>query len=253
MRDFAPIRQTFFKFDREDNYGTAQQQKFKNLIAKCTKQRFFYDSALVIDGGNIMHNDIDTALSTQRIFKKNSIFTKKEIIGQLRHELNLNNVVIIPEVSGEPSGHADLTLSFIEKDVVVYTDLAGTGEIRRVLEEKLPKVTLVELKAHVLRESLELYNTACGLYVNILSTDRYLYVPVFGSDKENQKRGQTVQRDMAALTQVAKHSKKTVVPIPIPYKVCVLGGNTRCLAWHEDAGGVADDIMEAARRGRCED
>ncbi len=73
-----------------------------------------------------------------------------QIMGQLRHELGIEKVAVIPEVSGEPSGHIDLMMSFIDNDVIVYTDLSGKGNLKTVLAKEFgPKTKLVELKTHV--------------------------------------------------------------------------------------------------------
>ncbi len=100
------------------------------------------------------------------------------------------------------------------------------------------------------RDSFLYYNTACGLHVNILSTEKHLYVPTFGLDIENRKRKQSLQRDMKIMSKIARYTNKTVLPVHIPFPICRLGGNARCLTW-QTKGAMADDLVVAARTNSC--
>lgn len=253
LRDLAPIRNTFFTFMRPNGKGFIQQQNFKSYLSQCTQNgHAIQQSVLKADGGNVVHNDEDTAIITTRILSKNSEYSYDQIFLELKKKLNLRNIVLVPEVSGEVSGHADLTLSFLDRNTVAFTDLTRKGRLRKVLQKKLgSKFRLVELDSIVIRDNPKFVTTACGLHVNILSTDNYLYVPTYGMDPINRlRKGQSTSRDMRNVVKIAQNTKKTVVPVPVPFSVCELGGGTRCLSW-QIRGPVADDLILSARDGTC--
>ncbi len=88
------------------------------------------------------------------------------------------------------------------------------------------------------------FDSACGLHINTLATDDYLYVPTFGDDPNRQ----SVDLDNRVLQAMrSSGTSKRIVPVPIPYEVCRMGGNVRCLSW-QVKGDVAIKLVNAARR-----
>lgn len=67
------------------------------------------------------------------------------------------------------------------------------------------------------------FDSACGLHINMLMTRDYMYVPVFGKDAEGQTNdGQSPQLDAAVLTAIRANTRRTVVEVDVPHKVCTL-------------------------------
>ncbi len=93
------------------------------------------------------------------------------------------------------------------------------------------------------------FDSACGLHVNLVANDDALYVPTFGEDPKNQKYGQSVARDNEVLGTIRRNTQKTVIPVPVPYDVCKMGGNVRCLSWQVN-GDVADELVWIAQNYR---
>jgi hypothetical protein len=65
------------------------------------------------------------------------------------------------------------------------------------------------------------FDSACGLHINMLMTREYVYVPVFGNDTEGQTNdGQSPQLDAIVLTAIRANTRRTVVEVDVPHKVC---------------------------------
>jgi hypothetical protein len=55
----------------------------------------------------------------------------------------------------------------------------------------------------------------------MLMTRDYIYVPVFGNDPEGQTNdGQSSQLDATVLTAIRANTRRTVVEVDVPHKVC---------------------------------
>ena len=67
------------------------------------------------------------------------------------------------------------------------------------------------------------YASSCGVYVNCVVTNNYIYVPQFGGEHANL--------DKKALEQFENNPcGKVAVPIDVS-EVCIMGGSLRCLSW----------------------
>ncbi len=95
-----------------------------------------------------------------------------------------------------------------------------------------------------------MFDSACGLHINALVTETALYIPTFGTDPENQELGQSAALDASVLQQFQNETPKPVIGVPVPYNVCKMGGNIRCLSW-QTKSQLADDLVLKARQGGC--
>ncbi len=77
----------------------------------------------------------------------------------------MSEIVILPRhFSGETTGHADLTVSFIDSDVLAFTDLTGNGHLKRLLQKSLGhKFKIVELNSVVV-VSTDVYSKVSCIY-----------------------------------------------------------------------------------------
>ncbi|VDD98003.1 unnamed protein product [Enterobius vermicularis] len=136
-------------------------------------------------------------------------------------------------------------MSFVDEQILVIPTL--DSEARANLDAELYKkfrddVTLVDIPAQLGNDQ----KGNCGMYTAILATDKFLYVPVFGNDPENWKRGHSTMMDKMVLHMLEVNTRKTVVPVSIPRAICERGISLRSLAWTLK-GNVADRLIEVAR------
>jgi hypothetical protein len=133
-------------------------------------------------------------------------------------------------------------------------------EKRTRLETELFKkfrdeVTLIDLPARLSGDK----TGNCGMYTALLATDRYegvyrlvfslprfVYAPTFGNDPANWANGHSTMEDKLALRVLEANTRKTVVPVNVPRRVCLRGVNLRAIAWTV-TGEIGDRLVDAAR------
>lgn len=136
-------------------------------------------------------------------------------------------------------------VSFIDENVLAI------GQLEELKHERLLKelrgclgdtVKIVTVPNFYDNEKYRGFCSACGLHVNCLVTEGFVYMPTFGSDPDSQRRGHTDESDQTALRLITENTRKTVVPVPVPYNVARLGGTVRCLSMQVQ-GPLADHLI----------
>uniref|UniRef100_A0A914XFY3 Agmatine deiminase n=1 Tax=Plectus sambesii TaxID=2011161 RepID=A0A914XFY3_9BILA len=262
MRDFSPAglnSQALFTY--RPNYLSANdarliQRSLTDTVAACGDTNF-RGSNLILDGGNVVDNFIDSAIVTDRVLKDNPTMSRASIEQELRLKLNYSRIVIIPSEPDDRTGHSDGMVAFLDKKILAVSP--PTTAIEAKLWDSLRQsfgndTTFISLNSEYKDEVWRGYGSACGLHVNMLATDSALYVPTFGADAENQQRGQSMAKDAEVLGQIRAAiggiNAKKVVEVPVPFAVCRMGGSVRCLSWAAK-GPFADRLVESAQTGRC--
>lgn len=75
---------------------------------------------------------------------------------------------------------------------------------------------------------------------------RFVYLPAFGNDPLNWKRGHSSMIDKMTIQLLQVNTRKTIVPVNVPRVICKNGIGLRALAWTLK-GPIADQIVEVAR------
>ncbi|HJO94486.1 MAG TPA: agmatine deiminase family protein [Victivallales bacterium] len=238
IRDFStviPSKMVQFVYDRpKEKYI---QNSFKNF-SLMNKLRF-KQADLKVDGGNIVDNNRESIIVTEKILRRNPGFTKESIIVKLKKILGVSNVAIIP-MDEEYLGHADGMVMFINDNTVVINDYSADKKLKleliKSLKDGLKNINIFEVSGDGCEDSsYGPYGSAYGLYVNSLITYNYIYMPIFNNNI-----------DCSALQTVQMKSNKKIIPIDAE-NVSKLGGSVRCLSW-QLTGENADKLIKAARK-----
>ncbi len=194
------------------------------------------DSELVVDGGNIVHNGVDKAVFTERIFSDNPDMTPEEIETALKDTLGLSEIAIIPEEAGDTTGHSDGMVMWVSEDTLLVNENYEPfrTQVLDALEAAFSGVDIVEIPSDYKFEIWKGFVSACGIYVNALVTPDYIYVPVFGGERDDE-----------IVNMIAAHTEKEIVTIDAS-AVCFMGGSVRCLSW-QVWGEDADKLVQLAR------
>lgn len=249
------VQGTFFNFLK--SYGI--QVNKKNLTDKPeypTKDKLTVDyyPDLYIDGGNVVDDFKTTAILTSRVIDENKhLKDLNSGIEALKQVLAYPKIVIVSAlgtVEEDTTGHSDGMVSFIDDNTVAYAQQEKDVEDKLVSELKAglgPDVKLVKLPSFFFDEKDTHYNfsSACGVHANALVTNDYVYMPTFGEDPENIKVGYSVANDNYVYDIIRNNTKKTVIKVPVPHKVCIAGGDVRCLSMQIE-GPIADHLVEIA-------
>ncbi len=233
MRDYSVIQTKagLFKFKYRPNYLKTSDAKaieagFVNWFRGLGLPFKFVD--LVLDGGNFNYNGAYSALMTERIFADNYDKSEKEIIRLLRDTLALDYLAFLPEVPGDTTGHSDGMVKWLSKNklaVSAFDDELWQAVMEVIDEDLQEQVEIVEMPYQPSNKYWRNFADANGVYVNALTTDNAIYVPMFG-----------LGVDKKALAIFKKHADRAVIPVQVG-KVGRMGGSVRCLT--RQLGGVA--------------
>ena len=199
----------------------------------------YLTSALKLDGGNVVDNYNDKAIVTERFLKDNGL-SKAEGKEKLKKILSVKSVAIIPSDDESGLAHADGMLMFIDENTLALNryDEPLRSDILKELTSSFSKIKIIEVETRYDEDDWDPgFSSACGIYTNSIVTNKYIYVPIFGT-----------KPDLKAIKTIQKNTDKTVVPIEAS-SVCYMGGSVRCLGW-QLAGVNADKIINAARESK---
>ena len=198
----------------------------------------FATADYTLDGGNLVGDDEDKAIVTDRFLEDNRL-SHDEGVAVLRELLGVSQVAIIPNDDPVGLAHADGMVMFGDPDTLFVTEYNEPfrSEVLGSLQAAFPDVTLVELPVGDPGEAMDpRFSSACGVYVNSVVTQTAIYVPQFGDPLDTE-----------ALAIIRDNTAKAVVPIP-SRGVCAMGGSARCTVWQQ-AGENAAKLRAAARGG----
>ncbi|MDP3972399.1 MAG: agmatine deiminase family protein [Candidatus Nanopelagicales bacterium] len=200
---------------------------------------------LVLDGGNIVDNYAGRVVTTTRFMEDNRL-NKAEAKKALSGVLKAREVAIIPP-DEDILAHSDGMVMWIDPDTLLVNDYSAVDpELRtRVLDElrqSFPGVKIIEVPVEF-DESTPTrwkgFSSACGVNLNAVLTNNYIYVPTFGKDNDDR-----------VLDVIRSNTDRVVVPVDAR-EVCAMGGSVRCLTW-QVTGANMQRILVAAATGADE-
>jgi len=146
---------------------------------------------LVWDCGNLATNG-NIGFITERIFKDNPEFSKKEVASLIQEHLGIIEPIFIPEPKHDPLAHADGYLTFIMENRAVVSSYPEhwDKDDRQYVEKIRRELKNCEIEVIMIYDSPEAkyyYGTAKnggipsarGIYVNFLQLNDTFIVPEF--------------------------------------------------------------------------
>lgn len=225
-RDFGPVfPNNPVKFRFRPNYMNSLdaawiENSFNRLIRSLGLP--LASSSLILDGGNFVHNGVDKAIVTTRIFADNSNLSEAEVDAQLRSATGVAKVAYIPEEAGDITGHSDGMVMWLDAETLLVNeyDEPFRSQLLDPLQTAFPNATIIEIPVDYTYAEWQGFISACGLHINSLVTDNHIFLATYGQANDG-----VVQEIIEAATD------KTVVPIDAS-GVCIMGGAVRCLSWY---------------------
>ncbi|WP_299293617.1 agmatine deiminase family protein [Nitrosopumilus sp.] len=238
IRDFGTVDTiTEVKFDYKPQYLENEDSvwiddSFRDWFD--AKNLSSQKSDLILDGGNLVFNGDDKAVTTVRVFADNPQYSESEIDSMLKELLKVTEIAYLPEEEGDITGHSDGMVMWAESDKLLVNEYQEPfrSEVLSELEESFSDIKIVEIPYDLQPELWRDWPSACGYYLNSLVTENHIYVPVYGLEK-----------DQMVLELIQSHTTKKVVSIDAS-NVCFMGGSVRCLTWTTD-GINAEKILES--------
>lgn len=161
MRDFSPVLPKHqVKFSYKPKYLKSKDAKFvesefMKVWGKMDVQ--FKRSELILDGGNVVDNNSNKVIISERIFLENKGKTPQVLQNELGNLLSAK-VAFIPDPE-DTTGHADGIVAFLEDDVLLIGDY-GDEEYYEVVEVAVKSVF----------PEVETFRLPCGKQDNSLGT-----------------------------------------------------------------------------------
>lgn len=242
LRDFTTINPNepiMFRYTAAGQGGNQRDADWvqDRFIRFTDKLGIEYDyTNLILDGGNVVDNHKDKAIVTRRFLEDNNL-TKADAKIKLKNLLGVERVAIIPSDDPQGLAHADGMVMFIDDNTIAlnkYNEPFRSRVIRE-LNSAFPSIKIIEIDVEFDEEVWDKkFSSACGINVNSLVTNDFIYMPVFNTPL-----------DRKIVKEIQANTTKQVVPIDAE-NVCFMGGSVRCLGW-QITGEPAQKIIEAAR------
>ncbi len=223
LRDFMPVRTDSGKlvsFRYEPSYlknDPDLRADFRKDLAPQLGLPVTY-SHINLDGGNVVFSPSgERVLISDRVFSENPEYPPAALVRELS-ELLEAEVLIIPSLKSDMTGHADGMTRFLDdRTVLCNRPLSSCGfeqKVKRSLRDYgLDAVDFPFVPTGGI--------SAVGCYLNYLETEHTVFLPVFG-----------IEQDAEAEISMRQIFSKEIVPINIR-EIAQQGGCLNCISWED--------------------
>lgn len=221
LRDFMPVRTgsgRLVSFRYEPSYLNGfptLRTDFRREIAPQLHLPVTY-SDINLDGGNVVYSPSrQKAIVSDRVFLENPSYSPTVLVQELENLLEAE-IIIIPSLKSDMTGHADGMVRFVNEAAVIGNDVPSANG----LEQHIKWI----LRSHGIDVIDFPYQdgqgiSAVGCYLNFLETENCIFLPVFGLDM-----------DKTAVETATQVFKKEIVPVRLD-EIAKQGGCLNCISW----------------------
>uniref|UniRef100_A0A7E4V9T2 ULP_PROTEASE domain-containing protein n=1 Tax=Panagrellus redivivus TaxID=6233 RepID=A0A7E4V9T2_PANRE len=251
INDFAPIgfkQLTKFIYRTDNLADMASSQIDKSMTRFLNDHRVKVDKReqdMVLSGEDVIHNGVNKALVSDNVILRNA--GRLPDWAMMIKLLNAFKKVLVVEnpLNGTRLRFDDV-MGFIDEQILAVSPIEA--DVRERLETAVKKkfrsdLSLIDLPLGGAPNDAG----NCGIYTSVISTNKYVYVPVFGSDPSNWKFGYSTMTDRMVVHLLEANSRRKIIPVNIPRALCRRGLSLRSIAWSV-RGYAADNIVNHARQ-----
>jgi len=191
-RDYMPIqieKNKFVQFRYEPSYLKDDLELQSDTIEVCKANRIEPKfSKINLDGGNVV-NWSDRAIISDRVFTENPEYSSKtKLITELEKLLEVE-IIVIPQINSEMTGHADGLVRFVDRNTLLGNDREQEYKywkngINKVLKENGLDYIDIPFLNH---KEKKCSDHAIGCYVNYLEIGDLIVLPIFET-KDNKDK-----------------------------------------------------------------
>jgi agmatine deiminase len=226
-RDYMPFQtdqEKFVQFRYEPSYLKDYPELQSDPQEVCKANDFKpHFSKINLDGGNIVSWS-DRAIITDRVFEENPEYTSKaKLISEIENMLEAE-VIVIPQIKPELTGHADGLVRFVDRNTVLGNNREKEYKYwRNGINKILKDHGLYYIDIPYLAHKEKNYpDHAIGCYVNYLEVQDLIVLPKFEIEKN-------YDREVYELFSQIFPDRKIEM---INYKaVGLMGGLLNCTTW----------------------
>lgn len=191
-RDYMPIQTQkgeFVQFRYEPSYLKDDLQLQSDPKEVCKANNIIpHFSKINLDGGNVI-NWSDRAIITDRVFDENPKYANKtKLIAEIEKLLEVE-VIVIPQIKSDMTGHADGMIRFVDRNTVLGNDREQeakywTRGINKILKENAIEYIDVPFINH---KEKKYPDHAIGCYINYLEVQNLIVLPIFETEKNKDQ------------------------------------------------------------------
>ena len=209
----------YVSFRYEPSYLAGDPQlrtNFKTDIAPSFKVDNLVYTDINLDGGNVVFSPSkEKVIISDRVYSENPSWHKAELTAKLAKLLEAN-VIIIPSLKSDMTGHADGMVRFVDENTVVANAPLSPFGFETKVKKALQNHGIEVLDFPYFDSNGD---SAIGCYLNFLETEQAILLPVFSVDTDNKA------------VQTAKHIfHKAIIPVNIN-EIAADGGLLNCISW----------------------
>lgn len=225
--DFMPIQTDLNKFIRfVYNPLYLQSKKYLKTISDVDEicraigiETFKTD--IIIDGGNVIRWT-NKVIMTDRVFKDNPVYERKQLIKELYELLQVDKLYFVPEQPGDFTGHSDGMVRFVDEHTVLINDYKQEKEeFYRAFEIAIHNTGLDYITIPYNVYNNKSNDQANGDYINYLQMENTVIIPTFGIKEDD-----LVVRQLETI-----FAGKTIATID-SNKIANDGGILNCITWN---------------------
>lgn len=225
--DYMPIQKDLNKFVRfVYNPSYLQTKKYLKTISDVDEicksigiETFKTD--IIIDGGNVTRWT-NKVIMTDRVFKDNPTYERKQLIKELYKLLQVDKLYFVPEQPGDFTGHSDGMVRFVDEHTVIINDYKQEKEeFYRAFEIAIHNTGLDYITIPYNVYDNKSNDHANGDYINYLQMENTVIIPTFGI-KEDDITVKQLETIFAGQTIATVESNE------IAYD----GGILNCITWN---------------------
>jgi agmatine deiminase len=225
--DYMPIQTDLNKFIRfVYNPSYLQTKKYLKTISDVDEickaiSIDTFKTDIIIDGGNVTRWT-NKVIMTDRVFKDNPSYERKQLIRELHELLQVDNLYFVPEQPGDFTGHSDGMVRFIDEQSVIINDYKKEKEeFYRAFEIAIHNTGL-----NYITIPYNVYNNksndhANGDYINYLQMQNTVIIPTFGIAED----------DIAVKQLETIFAGQTITTIE-SNEIAYDGGILNCITWN---------------------
>lgn len=183
-RDYMPIqveKEQLVQFRYEPSYlkDELHLQSDPRIVCKANRINPQF-SEINLDGGNVV-NWGDKAIISDRIFDENPKYLNKtKLVDEIERLLNVE-VIIIPQIKSDMTGHADGMVRFVDQNTILGNQRKHEhkywrdGITKVLIEHKIEYIDIPFFE----HKDKDYPDTALGCYVNFLEIGNLILLPIF--------------------------------------------------------------------------
>src|SRR5690606_15154598 len=226
-RDYMPIQTEkgkFVQFRYEPSYlkNDIELQSNPKEVCKANNIQPQF-SKINLDGGNVV-NWSDRAIITDRVFDENPEYSSKnKLISELEKLLEVE-IIVIPQIKSDMTGHADGMVRFIDRNKMLGNDREQEFKywkkgINKTLKEK--GIEYIDIPFLDIKEK-KYPDHAIGCYVNYLEVEDLIVLPLFETEKNKDQEVYDRFREIFSDREIETINYN---------KIGLFGGLLNCTTW----------------------